>query len=196
MPDNDNDLGVDIPETPELPEAPEGQQDSTDWKAKALELQGQLKESRGIAKRFQTRLRKTNEAPKTAPEAPAPAPQASKGFDYAQKAYLKSSGIQADEFDLIKEVMDSTGKDIDAVLGSEWFQKELKEQREHKATAAATPKGGSRASNPTQDTVEYWLTKLDAGSAKVSDIPDRALRTKVVNARIARASGKNNFYNS
>lgn len=184
---NDNDA-VDIPETPELPEIAEGEQDTTDWKAKAQELQGQLKESRGIAKRFQTKL---NKAPKpNEPAAPVAQPAApeKKGFDYAEKAYLKSSGITPEEFDFVKEVMDSTGKDIDAVLGSKYFQAELKEKRDLKMAEAATPSGSKRAGNSTKDQVDYWLNK---GELPPSSQPE--LRRAVVNARIKAEGNKSAF---
>jgi hypothetical protein len=169
-----------IPETPDLEET-----DTTDWKAKAQELQGQLKESRGIAKRYQTKAQKAAE-PK-APEVKAAAPE-KKGFDYAEKAYLKSSGIEASDFDLVKEVMDSTGKDIDGVLSSKFFLAELKERKELRMTEAATPSGSKRAGNTTKDQVDYWLAK---GELPPTDQPE--LRRKVVNARIANESSKSQF---
>lgn len=182
---NDNDQ-VEIPETPELPEVAEGVEDTTDWKALAQERQGQLKEARGIAKRFQTKITKMSE-PKVEPQPKTNAPE-KKGFDYAEKAYLKSSGIEASDFEFVKEVMDSTGKDIDSVLESKYFQSELKERKDARMTEAATPSGSKRAGNSTRDQVDYWIAK---GELPPAD--QRELRTKVVNARIKSEGAKSQF---
>ncbi len=186
--DEDNDQ-VDIPEVPDLPTVEEGQQDTTDWKAKAQESHDALKKAQGMAKRFQTKLKKLGD-PKPAP-ASDPKPNATpekKGFDYAEKAYLKSSGIDATEFDLVKEVMEATGKDIDGVLGSKYFQADLKERREAKASDGATPSGSKRAGNSTRDSVDYWIAK---GELPPLDQPD--LRRKVVNAKIKAAKDSSHF---
>jgi hypothetical protein len=171
-------------EVPDLPQVEEGAEDTTDWKATALKLQG-------MAKRFKTRADKlTAQQPPAKPETTQQKTEATqtKGFDYAQKAYLKASGIQADEFDFVKEVMDGTGKsDIDAVLGSKYFQAELKERREVNTTAEATPTGTKRAGNQTRNDVEYWLAKGETPK----DNPE--LARKVVNARIAAAKTKSQF---
>lgn len=174
-----------IPETPELPEVPEGEQDPTDWKAKANELQGQLKESRGIAKRYQKDVEKFKTSE---PKAPEPKPQDKKGFDYSEKAYLKSSGIEKQDFDFVKEVMESTGKSLDDVLDSKYFQAELKERKDLRMTEEATPSGTKRAGNTTRDQVDYWIAK---GELPPAD--QRELRLKVVNARIKAEENKSQF---
>jgi hypothetical protein len=179
---------VDIPEVPDLPEVEEGAEDTTDWKALAQERQGQLKEARGIAKRYQTKYQKALE-PK--PESSKPAPQDKKGFDYAEKAYLKSSGIEAADFDLVKEVMDSTSKDIDSVLASKFFQAELKERKDLRMTEAATPSGSKRAGNTTRDQVDYWIAK-----GELPPVDQVDLRRAVVNARMKAETNKSTFTDS
>ena len=154
--------------------------DKTDWQAEA-------KKARGIASRLRTKLTKATEK-KVEPTVAAPAATANKGFDYAQKAYLKSSGIAASEFALVQEVMEATGKSLDDVLDSKHFQGLLKEQREDAAAEAAVPTGTKRASNPTRDSVEYWIGK---GELPPADQPE--LRRKVVNARIAKEKEKSHF---
>ena len=101
------------------------------------------------------------------------------GFDYAEKAYLKSSGIKSDEYDFVKDVMESTGKSLDDVLENKWFQNDLKEMRELKATKEALPSGTKRSSASTRDTVEYWIAK-----GELPPIDQMKLRRDVVNARI------------
>jgi len=110
-------------------------------------------------------------------------------LDYGQKAFLIANGIkETDEMELVKEVMKSTGKSLDEVVGSRFFQAELKEIREDKATADAVPKGNKKGNNSASNTVEYWIAK---GELPPKD--QRELRQKVVNARIKAESGKNQF---
>lgn len=110
-------------------------------------------------------------------------------LDYGQKAFLIANGIKgADEMELVQEVMKSTGKSLDEVIGSRFFQAELKEMQEDKATAAATPPGSKRGNNSASNTVEYWIAK---GGLPPKD--QRELRQKVVNARIKSESGKSQF---
>lgn len=178
---------VDIPETPDLPISEDGIEDTTDWKAKANELQGQLKESRGIAKRYQKDVEKFKSS-QSQPEPKADAAQ-KKGFDYAQKAYLKASGIDTADFEFVKEVMDATGKtDIDAVLSSKHFMAELKERKDMRMTETATPSNSKRAGNTTRDQVDYWIAK---GELPPADQPE--LRRQVVNARIKSDTNKSQF---
>ena len=110
-------------------------------------------------------------------------------LDYGQKAFLIANGIKdADEMDLVQEVMKSTGKSLDEVVGSRFFQAELKEVRDDKATAEAIPKGNKKGNNSASNTVDYWIAK---GELPPKD--QRELRQKVVNARIKAESGKSQF---
>lgn len=110
-------------------------------------------------------------------------------LDYGQKAFLIANGIKdADEMELVKEVMKSTGKSLDDVVGSKYFQAELKEIRDDKATADAIPKGNKKGNNSASNTVDYWIAK---GELPPKD--QRELRQKVVNARIKAESGKSQF---
>jgi len=189
--EQDIDIGVEVPEVPELPQVQDGQKDTTDWKAIAQERQEALTKMQGMTKRFQTKLKKLAEAPKSQGDVQkqnAGQDSQNKGFDYAQKAYLKASGIAQDEFSLIEEAMKGTGMDIDGVLGSKWFQSALKEQRELKATGDATPSPTKRAGNQTRNDVDYWIAK---GELPPADQPK--LRQQVVNAKIAAEKAKNQF---
>lgn len=110
-------------------------------------------------------------------------------LDYGEKAFLIANGIkEAEEMELVQEVMKSTGKSLDEVVGSRFFQAELKEMREDKATTDAIPKGSKRGNNSASNTVEYWIAK---GELPPKD--QRELRQKVVNARIKADSGKSQF---
>ena len=117
----------------------------------------------------------------------------SDNLDYGQKAFLIANGIKGvEEMDFVRNLQKETGKDIDSLLETTYFQTELKEFREKKATSDATPKGGKRSNNSSVDSVEYWIAKgeLPTGS------DNKELREKVVNARITREKNKGTFYNS
>jgi hypothetical protein len=165
-----------------IPELNE-QDDRIDWKAEALKAQG-------IAKRNKTKFDK---ATGTIGELKAQLaknplkPGEKQGFDYAEKAYLLANGLKSDEFAVIEEAMKSTGKSIDDVLGSKWFQNDLKERREVAASKAALPDGSGRSGQTTRDTVDYWLAKGELPPADQVE-----LRRKVVNAKI-KAAQKSHF---
>lgn len=165
-------------------------EDTTDWKAEALKRDG-------MARRFQTKLKKFKELQdkaKADAEAKAKAdsenkqPQDKKEFDYAEKAFLKSSGIKPSEYPFVLEKMQSTGKSLDELLESKYFQNELQEKRELDASTEAVPKGTPRGGGATRDEVEYWIAK---GELPPSDQPE--LRRKVVNARLEVEKNKSKF---
>jgi len=150
--------------------------DATDWKAEAMK-------ARGIAKRNATRLAKLKKAAETKIETTTPPAKKEKeeerkGFDYAEKAYLRSSGIHADEYDLVLEVMQSTGKSLDEVLEAKYFQAELKERREVKATRDAVPSGSKRSSPASRDSVEYWIAKGELPPRDQVELRRKVLRAK------------------
>lgn len=124
-------------------------------------------------------------------EDPAPKKTSKKSEekDYGQLAFLRAEGIkEADEIALAKDFMKNTGKDLDEVVGSKFFQAELKGLRDDRAAAEAAPKSGQRGSNSAQDTVEYWLNK-----GELPPIGNPKLRQDVVNARIKKESNTNIF---
>lgn len=164
--------------------------DTIDWKAKAQELEG-------IAKRRATKLEKVKaklgamETELTTFKAQKPQDKKTDGLDYAQKAYLKSSGINADEFGIVENIVKETGKDIDSVLGSKYFQSELKDFRDKKAVENAIPQTPSRNGSPASNQVDYWLAK---GHELPPNTPEnRELRGKIVEARYQREKYQSQF---
>jgi len=158
----------------------EAGEDTIDWKAEALKRDG-------MARRFQTKLKKLKESDDAEAEAKANAkpdekakqPQDKKEFDYAEKAFLKANDLQKDEYPLVLEAMNSTGKTLDEVLESKYFQSELKEKREEKDSEDAVPRDTKRAGGASKNSVDYWLAKGELPP------PDQIqLRRDVVNARI------------
>jgi hypothetical protein len=161
--------------------------DTTDWKALALKNQG-------IAKRYQTKLQKKQEADKLAAKEAEEAktkekqPQDKKDFDYAEKSYLLSNGIKKDEITFVWEEHQKTGKSIDEILESKYFQNELRDKRELAETEEAVPRGTKRTAGSTRDTVEYWQAK--------GELPPRSqpeLRRAVLNARIKKEEAASKF---
>src|ERR1700722_2380360 len=126
-----NDTGVDA-EVPELPAVEEGKEDTTDWKATALKMQG-------MAKRFKTKIDKmaVTAKPDNQPASKPVANQASKGFDYGQLAYLESKGFShADDQAYIEGLVKESGVELKDLLSKGWVQSELKERQATRATAA------------------------------------------------------------
>jgi hypothetical protein len=143
-------------------------------------------QQRGILQRKLTKLNKElgiEEKPVKAEK-----PEEKKGFDLAERAYLKSSGITPDEYPLVQEIMASTGKELEEVLEAKYFQAELKELRETKASAEAVPKGTGRSSQSSKDKVDYWLAKKQLPPA---DQPE--LRKEYVNAKLRAETSGNPF---
>lgn len=143
-------------------------QEETDWKAEALKYKAILD-------------RNKNKSDK--------APNKSNDFGYDVKAYLKASGIDATEFDFVKQEMKEAGiKDVDSLLGNKYFQSRLEEKRELAKTAEATPTG-KRTGGVATDNVDYWLSK------PIEEVPAQHRRA-VVNAKLERENNKSKFYNS
>ena len=143
--------------------------DDTDWKAEALKY-------KAILDRNKNKPQKEND-------------RKSDDFGYDVKAYLKSSGIQSNEFDFVKQELKQSGmKDIDALLDNDYFKSRLEKHRAITRTAEATPKGTRNGGVPT-DSVDYWMTK------DIKDVP-ADMRIKVVEAREAKERSKGVFYNS
>lgn len=136
--------------------------DSIDWKAKALELQG-------IAKRRATQLMKAKEKleklagaqPKDLNVPPQDKSNSKPNeLDYAQKAYLIAKGIQENEFEFVQQIMLETGRTLESVMAGKFFQAELNERRKAEKLNNAIPNiPGRTNSEPASNKVEYWLQK-------------------------------------
>ena len=153
-------------------ESTEQEVEQTDWKAEALKYKAILDRNKN-KKPTEHKVNKSND------------------LDYGQKAFLVANGVkEADEMKLVKGVMQETGKTLEDVLSSKYFQAELKEMRDLKASSNAIP-NGKRSGTASQDSVDYWLAKGELPPAH-----DVELRRKVVNARIKKNDTKGVFYNN
>lgn len=167
----------------------------TDWKGKFTALEASTNEIIGSLKRDIKDLKKSN-APK-ADTSPESQPQDKKGFDYGQLAYLEAKGFsdKADQ-QWLESMVQESGFELKDLLDKPWVQNELKERKEHRMAEAATPSGSKAAGQSGRDTVDYWVAKINQGSATVKDIPDRELRFKVVEARHKAEKQKGEFYDA
>lgn len=163
--------------------------DITDWKAIALDRTQAAERNRGIAQRYRTKFEKAKDGTQPKDEKP---PSKSDELDYGQKAFLIANGVKdADEIKLVKDIMQNTGKSLDDVVSSKYFQNEINEIREAKKVENAIPSGTKRGSPSSADTVEYWISKGELPPAS-----ERDLRQKVVNARIKTEKQTNVFTNN
>lgn len=179
---NDADLG-DIEAPIELPKEGDTDYDKTDWKAIA-------DKNRGIAQRNFTRAQKAKEKAATDKKPDADAAKPKDGaieLDRTDKLALRSAGItDVDEVKLVMDLMKETGKDVDSLIDSKYFQAELKGLRDERAADDASS-SSKRSGASAKDSVEYWLAKggLPEGNPELS--------RKVVNARIAKEKSGSKF---
>ena len=153
------------------------EEDSTDWKAKADELQGRLK-------RAETKLSKGSSKK-------ASKPSTSNDLDYGAKAYLASHDLKVKgtkEIEFVENELKQSGQDLDSLLENDYFKGRLETFRKLDETSEATPTG-KRSGGAAIDSVDYWSTK------PMKDVPQN-MRQKVVNARLEKESSKGVFYNS
>lgn len=119
-------------------------------------------------------------------------PQETVTNDLGEKAYLAVNGIKTpDEIAFVQKLKKETGKDVESLLGSTYFQSELREFKEKAASDKATPTGSKRSSNSSIDSVEYWIAKDELPPASEVE-----LRRKVVNAKMGKEKPTGVFYNS
>jgi hypothetical protein len=142
--------------------------------------------------RLERQLAQTNKKLGLGQETPKVEAKPDTSNDLGEKAYLIANGIKTpEEINLAKRLSKETGKDIESLLATTYFQTELKDFREKKATADAIPNGNKRANNSAVDTVEYWIAK-----GELPPTSEVELRRKVVNAMIKKDETKGQFYNS
>lgn len=126
--------------------------------------------------------------------APKKSSKKSEEKDYGQLAYLTANGIKgAEEVALAQEFVKNTGKDLDDIINNKFFQSELKELREAKATSDAVPGVAKRSGASATDTVDYWIAK---GELPPNTPDNRKLRQEIVNRRMKAETSGNIFTNN
>lgn len=114
-----------------------------------------------------------------------------KELDYGEKAFLISNGIKGkDEFQLVSDMLADTGKHLEDLVDSKYFQTQLKEMRQYKESKLASDAtaGSKNGQSSARDTAEYWIAK---GELPPTHMP--TLRREVVNAKIKAATQGNHF---
>lgn len=107
-------------------------------------------------------------------------------FDYGEKAFLKTYGIQgSDELTLVKNFKTRTGDELDALVTDEIFLGKLKALREAKETTNAIPKGKGRVGTTNNTDVDIAVAKFK----ETGELPtDFELRKQVVDKAVMEPS--------
>lgn len=107
-------------------------------------------------------------------------------FDYGEKAFLKTYGIQgSDELTLVKNFRNRTGDDLDTIVSDEIFVGKLKSLREAKESANAIPKGKNRVGMTGNNDVDIAIAKFK----ETGELPSNfELRKQVVDKAIVEPS--------
>jgi len=191
---NENDQAVDFNNEEDL-EVEEGRTEDKsqdDSKEKSEEKPKETPEARvaRLKRQLEREERKLGKAPeKTEPKSEKATKPSELG--YAEKAYLVANGVKgAEETKLVEEFMANTGKTLDEIVESKFFQAELKDLRDSKASSEAVPKGSKRATASSKDSVDYWLAK---GELPENTPDNQELRRQVVNARYNRETASSKF---
>ena len=192
--DKNDPADIEIPDKENL----EGLDDTTDWKAKADELQTRHQEA-GIRNRERTKALKERmsaiETELAEFKKPPEKKEDKKSFElgYDHKAFLIAKGIE--EFDLIGEEMKKFTGTLEELIENPYFKQRLETVRTEKANANATDiQGNRRGEGGGRNTAEYWLAKLKPDEQVPADLP-RELREKIVAARREQGKSKKMFYN-
>lgn len=171
--------------------------DTTDWKAKAQEIEQKRREdgirSRERTKAFKEKLAAFEAKPQDKIDKTKPNEDLLKKYD---SLALEIAGIKdTDEVELVNKWKSETGREVDEIRKSKVFQSELQSLRDEKANALATSvKKVGGGQGQAKDTPEYWQTK---GVPPTADqVPDRKTRAKIARAMMKNSgtSGKT-FYN-
>lgn len=118
--------------------------------------------------------------------------------DYAGLAFYNSKSdvikIESDEdVEFLQQTLEETGKSQKAILGSKWFQSELKERQAGRKTDEAVPKGTKRSSATAKDEISVAIARYK----QTGELPeDLETRGKVVDSLIKSDRSNAQFYNS
>lgn|SRR3972149_2377938 len=130
--------------------------------------------------------------PEPKPEAKTPE-KSNEDFGLLEKTYLRAAGIaEEDEVELAKKLKKETGKDLDALIDSNYFKSELENLRTTKANIKATD-GVRGGRGETTDKPEHWIAKGVPPTPE--QVPDRKKRVEIAKAMISNAKSGKKFYN-
>lgn len=175
-------------EIAEVPEVNEGEEDLTDYKALAAK-------NAGIAKRYKTKLEKSKiDAKVEAKVEKLQTENSKKEFDYAEKAFLKVSDVDPEDFDLVYRAKTAWGETLEETLADEALQSKLKARKEGRIAKAAIPSSTGRSGGSNaKEGVDYWLQK---GELPPKEAGDKLRQQYVEEKRKRSSSSTPHFYNS
>jgi hypothetical protein len=157
--------------------------DTTDWKAKAEELEQKRRED-GIKARERSKALKAQLAEFKAKDIPKPESKPATGeLDDTQLDYLDLKGITAEEdIAVIQKVMLKTGQTVRQALKDDYVIAKLKDLKVAREVKDATPSATKRSGNQTNN-LDYWMNKYD----QTGELPpDFETRSAVINAKEAK----------
>lgn len=163
----------------------DGDESIESYKQKNQSLYEQLQKAKGKVRDENGKWVKKPESTREEPKAK------SNELDYGQKAFLYAHDLKIKgekETELVKNFMKETGKNLEQVLDSKYFQAELNEMREIQKTSDATIKGKD-SKGIKIDSIEYWASK------DFKDVP-KEFKAKVIEHKLEKDKNKNVFYNS
>lgn len=160
-----------------------------DKSKKKSNLKAKYQKLQGIAKRQRTKLNKAKEKPQDNKKVEKKVEEdEKKGLDKFDRYFLRGEGIKSeDEVKLVEKIMAETGKTVEQIVDTKYFQSELKDLRDEKATKDATPSGSKRSGSGSKGDVDYWIAK----GGLPTDNPE--LARKVVAARMKQKRGESEF---
>ncbi len=178
---NENQEVEETDETTEVAE--ESSEETTDWEARAKEL-----EVKAIKQREKTKELKAKLAELEAQKPKEKKTKQSDDFDNAQKALLTAYGYKdSDERDLIKSFMERTGEDdVEQIIKDDILIAKIEKLRDEKAVKNAIPTSKGRSANETKTAVDFWLGK------PFNQVP-REMRRDVLAARLKREEDKQKY---
>ncbi len=180
-------------------EATETTDETTDWKAKAEELETKLKET-GIKNRERTKALKDQLSDSTESKTSDKKETKTDEFGLLELTFLKSDKIETeDEINLVKEEMKVAGYDSDRLpelLKNPYFQQKLETLRTAKANQEATSDvaGAETQTSGAKDKPEYWVAKGD-GSLPEKTPANRKLRADIARLLIKQSKSSKTYYN-
>ena len=151
--------------------------DTTDWKAKAQEIEQKRRED-GIRARERTKALRAQLAA-AAPKTPEPNSPKTGELDDNALDYLDLKGVsEAEDIKVIEDIVKKTGMTVRQALKDDYVTSRLTSNKQAREVKAATPSSTQRGAS-TGDSVEALVEKYE----RTKELPkDFDLRVKVVNA--------------
>ena len=187
---NQNEVDIEIPDQEDLGTLDE----STDWKAKAEDMQRKHREA-GIRNRERTKALKDELATFKVQPIQREEKKSSE-FGLLEKGFLRSAGyIDSEEIALFQKWGEETKKTVDELIDHPFVKAEIEKLRTAKANMNATSdvKGDGAGISGDKNTPEYWIAK---GTYPEPTSQNLKLREAIIDKMMEREkTGGKTFYN-